>query len=134
MSGKLSRFILELSFMILIVWLIYQTVSGLIVDTFCTLRHDLEEYNNYINEYCYICNMEREKIEKIYTEKFGFSNHLKDHNLKNYFLFLFYLKEKREDNLSGVERYVKSMIKKSKHDWIPNETCYNIYLNYNIKM
>lgn len=119
--------------MILIIWLIYQTVSGLIVDTFCTLRKDIEEYNDYMNEYCFVCNMERHKIEKIYTEKFGFSNHLKDHNLKNYFFYLFYLKEKKDIHFNGVEKYVKSMVEKSKNDWIPNETCYNIYLNYNMK-
>lgn len=122
-EGRFSRFLVEISFTIILVWLVFQIVPGLIVDTFSTLRKNLEEFMDDMNNVCFICGMEREEIEKIYVGKSGFGDHLLDHNLKNYFCFLFYLKEKNPIELTGVESYVKDLVDNQIGSWIPSEDC-----------
>ena len=98
-------------------------VPGLIVDTFSTIRNNFEKFNYDLNNVCFICGMNREEIEKIYRGKNGFNEHLQDHNLSYYFCFLFYLKEKNPQELTGVESYVKELVNKENGSWIPNENC-----------
>ena len=125
-KGSFARFIVEISFTMILVWLIFQMVTGLIVDTFSTLRKETDDFENDLNNICYICGLEREEIEKVYVGKFGFNKHLQDHNLKSYFCFIFYLKEKNPIELTGIESYIKDLIDESNGSWIP-------YQNFMIK-
>lgn len=121
--GLFSRFLVEISFTIILIFLVFQMVAGLIVDTFSKLRNESEAFQFDLNNICYICGMEREEIEKIYVGKNGFNNHLNDHNLKNYFCFIFYLKDKNPIELTGIESYVKDLILQENGSWIPYEAC-----------
>ena len=92
-SGSLSRYFLDFSYNIIMVWLVFQMISGLIVDTFSSLRKKQEEYDRDYRNICFICGLDREEIEKLYLGKEGFNNHLEDHKVSSYFSFMFYLKE-----------------------------------------
>ena len=122
-KGQLTRYILDISFTIIMVWLVFQMISGLIVDTFSSLRNEEEEFQDDSENICFICGLERETIEKYYVGKYGFDKHLDDHNLANYFLYMFYLIDKKSSELSGLETYVKKMIDKESIFWIPIEKC-----------
>ena len=68
---------------------------------------------------CFICGLDREKIEKYYVGKDGFGNHLQDHSVNNYFFYMFYLEEKDPNEYSGLESYVKKNIDKESIAWFP---------------
>jgi hypothetical protein len=121
--GEMTRYLLDISFTIVMVWLVFQMISGLIVDTFSSLRKEQEEFDEDSKNICFICGLEREIIEKYYTGKDGFDRHLQDHNASSYFCYIFYLKEKAQSELSGIESYVKSMIDVENISWIPTERC-----------
>ncbi len=103
------------------VWLVFQMITGLIVDTFSSLRKIQEEYDKDFKNVCFICGLEREEIEKLYLGKEGFNNHLEDHKVSSYFCFMFYLKEIRTGDTTGIESYVKELMDKDSINWFPQE-------------
>lgn len=118
-SGSFPRYLLDISFTIIMVWLVFQLISGLIVDTFSSLRKSEEEFDEDCQHICFMCGLDRETIEKYYLGKDGFNRHLEDHNVASYFSYVFYLKEKDPNELSGIESYVKAMIDKENIGWLP---------------
>jgi hypothetical protein len=110
---------LDISFTIIMVWLVFQMVTGLIVDTFSSLRKIQEDLDRDFRNTCFICGLEREVIEKYYLGKDGFNKHLEDHGVANYFYFIFYLKEKDPNELTGIESYVKELVDKESIGWFP---------------
>jgi hypothetical protein len=105
------------------VWLVFQMVSGLIVDTFSSLRKREEEFLEDLKNICFICGLDRKIIEKYYIGKEGFERHLQDHDLSSYFCYIFYLSEKQSSELSGIESYVKNLIDMENISWIPAKRC-----------
>ena len=120
-SGNMKRYILDISYTIIMVWLVWQMVTGLIVDTFDSLRGDREELEEDMETICFICGLNREKIEKYYIGKEGFEKHLQDHSIENYLFYMFYLEEKDPNEYSGLESYVKENIDKESIVWFPIE-------------
>ncbi len=118
-SGELRRYILDISFTIIILFLVFQMISGLIVDNFSSLRKIQEEFDKDLRTICFICGLEREEIEKLYLGKEGFNKHLLDHNVTSYFSFMFYLKDKNIAEMTGLESYVKELIDKESINWFP---------------
>lgn len=54
----------------------------------------------------------------------------KDHYTWNYLFYLYYLKRKSKVEFTGIDTYVKNMIDKDDHFWIPIEKSLSIsFLN-----
>ena len=98
---------------------IWQMVSGLIVDTFESLRQDRDEIEENMKSTCFICGLDKEKIEKYYPGKEGFEKHLKEHSIANYFFYTFYLEDKESSEYSGLESYIKEQIDNESISWFP---------------
>ena len=122
-EGKITRYLLDISYTIIMVWLVFQMVSGLIVDTFKNLRNDSDEIENDKKNICFICGLDRENIEKYYLGKDGFNKHLEDHKITNYLFYIFYLEEKDHNEYTGIESYVKDEIDKESIAWFPQGRC-----------
>ena len=118
-SGDMERYALDISYTIIMVWLVWQIITGLIVNSFDSLRGDRELLEEDMETKCFICDLKRQKIEKYYLGKEGFEKHLQDHSVKNYFFYIFYLEEKDPNEYSGLESYVKSLIDKESTGWFP---------------
>ena len=119
-QGDMIRYALDISYTIIMVWLVWQMVSGLIVDTFESLRGIREDKERDMKTSCFICGMDKEKIEKYYPGKEGFEKHLQDHSIINYFFYTFYLEDKDSSEYSGLESYIKNQIDKESIMWFPN--------------
>ena len=119
-DGNMVRYALDISYTIIMVWLVWQMVSGLIVDTFESLRQIREDKEEDMKSKCFICGLDKEKIEKYYPGKEGFEKHLKDHSIINYFFYTFYLEDKDPSEYSGLESYIKNQIDKESIQWFPN--------------
>ena len=120
-EGNMVRYALDISYTIIMVWLVWQMVSGLIVDTFESLRGNREEKEDDMKSTCFICGMDKEKIEKYYPGKEGFEKHLQDHSVINYFFYTFYLEDKDSSEYSGLESYIKNEIDQESISWFPQE-------------
>ena len=120
-DGDMVRYALDISYTIIMVWLVWQMVSGLIVDTFESLRGNREDKEDDMKSKCFICGLDKEKIEKYYPGKEGFEKHLQDHSIINYFFYTFYLEDKDSSEYSGLESYIKNQIDKESISWFPIE-------------
>ena len=120
-EGNMVRYALDISYTIIMVWLVWQMVSGLIVDTFESLRGNREEKEDDMKSICFICGLDKEKIEKYYPGKEGFEKHLQDHSVVNYFFYTFYLEDKDSSEYSGLESYIKNEIDQESISWFPQE-------------
>ena len=120
-DGDMVRYALDISYTIIMVWLVWQMVSGLIVDTFESLRGNREDKEDDMKSKCFICGLDKEKIEKYYPGKEGFEKHLQDHSIINYFFYTFYLEDKDSSEYSGLESYIKNQINKESISWFPIE-------------
>ena len=118
-SGDMERYLLDISYTVIMVYVVWQMVIGLILDAFDNLRGDREEIEEDMENTCFICGLNREKIEKYYLGKEGFENHLQDHNVENYLFYMLYLEEKDPNEYSGLESYVKENIEKESINWFP---------------
>ena len=120
LNGDMKRYALDISYTIIMVGLTWQMVSGLIVDTFESLRGSREDKEDDMKTICFICGLDKEKIEKYYPGKEGFEKHLKDHSVANYFFYTFYLEDKESSEYSGLESYIKDQIDNESISWFPN--------------
>ena len=118
-SGDMERYALDISYTIIMVSIVWQMVSGIILNTFDGLRGEREELENDMETTCFICGLDREVIEKYYLGKEGFEKHLQDHSINNYFFYIFYLEEKDPNEYSGLESYVKHDIDNESINWFP---------------
>jgi hypothetical protein len=125
-EGNMVRYALDISYTIIMVWLVWQMVSGLIVDTFESLRGNREEKEDDMKSTCFICGMDKEKIEKYYPGKEGFEKHLQDHSVINYFFYTFYLEDKDSSEYSGLESYIKNEIDHENISWFPQGRSHKI--------
>ena len=120
-EGNYVRYALDISYTIIMVGLTWQMVSGLIVDTFESLRGTREDKEEDMKSICFICGLDKEKIEKYYPGKEGFEKHLQDHSVSNYFFYTFYLEDKESSEYSGLESYIKEQIDNESISWFPKE-------------
>ena len=122
-SGAImNRVLFDLSFFVWISLLLYNIVTGLMVDTFSALREEDSVRKNRLENECFVCGFTREAYEDV-GGGFHFDVHTKDeHSIWNYFFFLVYLKEKDPNEMNGVETYVLLLLEKGDLGWIPART------------
>jgi hypothetical protein len=118
---SIGKFVFQNLFLLIDFIIVLSIVTGIIIDTFGSLR---EEYNEYIEDtetFCFICGFERETLDKESEEKDGFDFHVKnEHYQWNYLFYIGYLSDKEATELTGLESYIAGLIEKEKIDWFPN--------------
>ena len=117
-----GRYWFDLIFYILIILIIFQIFISVIVDYFMDTRKNRENFTKQSNTECLICGLEREKLEKIYSNiKDGFNKHrVYCHHIMNYINYLFYVQ-----SLSYRDPIIEEGI------WKYHLDNNNIYLNLN---
>ena len=69
---------------------------GIIIDKFMELKEEYEEVGQDQKNFCFICGLKQEKLEKGGNQK-GFKHHIKhNHYMWNYVFYIAYLKKKVE--------------------------------------
>ncbi len=71
---------------------------SIIKDYFSRQREDQKKFDETVQKICLICELEREKIEKIYSNnKDAFEMHINyDHNIYDYICYLNYIQNKKD--------------------------------------
>ena len=93
-------------------------IFGIIIDTFGELRDEKRQWEEDRKGKCTICSLDKAQFDKHIS---GFEHHItRDHNVWNYYYFLYYLKNKEETEYTGLESYVHivDLKQKSRFDLI----------------
>jgi inositol 1,4,5-triphosphate receptor type 1 len=91
-----ARFFYDYVFNLLILILVFQMFLSIIKDYFSRQREEQKKFEETVQRICLICGIEREKLEKIYSNhKNAFDIHINyDHNIYDYICYLNYLQNK----------------------------------------
>jgi inositol 1,4,5-triphosphate receptor type 1/inositol 1,4,5-triphosphate receptor type 3 len=64
LSHIIIRFIFDNTFNMLLLIIMLNIVAGIIIDTFGSLREELDIYTKDLENLCFICGFDKETIEK----------------------------------------------------------------------
>ena len=110
------RFFFDNIFFILVMNIMINIVSGIIINNFGSLRDELNEYTEDLENICFICGFDKEFIEK--SNQKGFEYHIKtEHYLWNYLFYIAYIKDKDSTELSGIQSYVMEKLENEDISW-----------------
>ncbi|CAD8210359.1 unnamed protein product [Paramecium octaurelia] len=113
-----GRFFFDNLYNIVIVIIMIQIFSGIIIDTFSSLREKQMQRDQDIQETCFICGFSRELFDR--KSEAGFKLHTQyEHYMWNYVFYISYLKEKEPTEYTGIESYIANKLKNYDNSWIP---------------
>jgi len=128
-----NRIIYDLTFFIILGVLLFDVVTGVILDTFGELREEVNERKDKMENETFISGIAREKVEELGAEVEFDTINDKDQNVWNYLFYIIYLKNKDPSELNGIESYTMECIESDDTLWFPQKTCWRIeYSNQTI--
>jgi hypothetical protein len=111
------RTLFDMGYFILVIVIIMNITFGIILDSFSELRDQRNEKLMDIRTQCYICGHSRSEIN---LRGKGWRYHLEgEHSPYAYLAFFIYLNEKKIDECTGLEKYVKDMYMKQDYTFMP---------------
>ena len=122
-----ARFFFDLLFFLLILLLIFQMFLSTIIDYFNDTRENSENFKEGLETKCIVCGMEREKIEKIYSNnKNAYDNHINFyHNAFNYIYYLMYLQSSSSSSKDSIiEKSIWDLHLKKDLSYLPKNACF----------
>jgi len=117
-----QRVAYDLSFFIIIGALLFNMVTGIIVDTFGELREASKEHAETLANSCFICGVSRAKLEEPGPGGviFDFNRHQdEEHCIWNYVYYINYLTRKDPLEFNGVESDISAKIAAHDTSWFP---------------
>lgn len=116
-DSYLEKNLHDVFFFIIINVVALNIIFGIIIDTFQQLRDSSQERDEDKSNICFVCGNERSEFSK---QGVSFSKHIEEqHNPWNYLYYLYYLQDKGEDDLSGIEYYTWSQFQEISTDYLP---------------
>lgn len=99
-------------------------ITGLIVDTFSTLREEAGKREDVLINSCFVCGFTRTGYDDLGIPNApSFDIHQKEiHFMWNYVYFYFYLTRKDPTEYNGVETYVSLLLEEQSLIWIPQRS------------
>eukprot|EP00659_Diplonema_papillatum_P002291 gene2291-3543_t len=115
-----ERILFDMLYFLVLIILFLNIVFGIIIDTFAELREKREFIDDDQQSKCFVCGMERSVFDREAGAQGGFEHHYRsEHNMWTYLLFLHYIKEKPEDELTGQEKYVHDLLQNKDPGFFP---------------
>lgn len=111
------RFFFDLSFFVLVVIVLLNVIFGIIIDTFASLREQMEATLLDMKSTCFMCSIDKQTFDRQGTP---FDIHIKkEHNMWQYLYYLVYLNTKDPTEYTGLESYVGGMIEEEDVGFYP---------------
>mmetsp|Transcript_93713 Transcript_93713/g.176183 ORF Transcript_93713/g.176183 Transcript_93713/m.176183 type:complete len:1880 (-) Transcript_93713:93-5732(-) len=120
---EFRRVFYDLAYFVVVSILVFNMVTGIIIDTFGAIRDEEEFREDKLSNFCFISGLSRAQIDNAALKQ-GLQQGFKDHvtnrqNKWDYMAFLFYVKNKDKGELNGTESGVLELIDKKDHRWLP---------------
>eukprot|EP00746_Dinoflagellata_sp_MGD_P142031 gnl/MRDRNA2_/MRDRNA2_75043_c0_seq1.p1 gnl/MRDRNA2_/MRDRNA2_75043_c0~~gnl/MRDRNA2_/MRDRNA2_75043_c0_seq1.p1 ORF type:complete len:460 (-),score=79.06 gnl/MRDRNA2_/MRDRNA2_75043_c0_seq1:62-1441(-) len=127
-----ARMTYDLSYFIVMTTLFMNVLSGMVIDTFGSLRDETSSREEYQKNYCFISSLDRGEVDKVANSKnydlegcstgYDFLENVKQHRW-NYLNFIFYLKRKSQTDFSGPESKIFELLGDEDTTWFPIGKC-----------
>ena len=114
----IGMFFFQLFFFIIIILIILAIIGGTIIDIFAELLEKEQKDKNDMNNVCFICNGERNSIEK---KGENFQEHVtKVHNIWTYVDYLIGLRFADPQETNAINSFVIEKVEEKKISWFPS--------------
>jgi len=115
------RMLFDLSFFLILGILLFDMVTGIILDTFGALREEVAERENILKNESFMSGLDRKDIEEAGGLNFDSINE-SDQSVWHYIFFVIHLRNKKPSEMTGIESYVYECLQEDDTTWIPNRT------------
>lgn len=100
-----SRFRYDMIYFIVVKLLILNMINGIVVSSFSDMRETDDKKEEDQENRCFICSISKKEFEK---EEVDFKHHIKElHNIRDYFNFFIYLRDKNVYDLNFYQSIVR---------------------------
>ena len=120
-----SRMIYDLLFFIWVGVLLFNIITGLILDAFSSQRQRSESRNDIFKNECFVCGISRSQFKdmNLPAGDDNFEQHaFVEHNLWNYIFFIDVLHVKDRLEYTGMDTFVKRCLDTGQLSWVPSQT------------
>jgi hypothetical protein len=125
--SEVNRIIFDLTFFVILGVLLFDMVTGVILDTFAGLREEIAERQELTKNETFVSGLRRHFIEELEGNAVDFNVvNEEDQNKWNYLFYAIYLDAKEGDEMNGYESYVRECLDKGDSGWIPTKTSWII--------
>ena len=115
-----------LLFFLIIGVILFDIVTGIIIDTFGMLREELQARNTIFRNNSFIADIDRVTYEE---QGWSFDALVKEeHDPFLYVYLIAHLHEKDEDRYSGAESFISNAIKEADISWLPEKTSWKMQM------
>jgi hypothetical protein len=126
-----ARVVYDLSFFVIVGVLLFNLVTGLIIDTFSELRAESDGRETQLSTVCFICGITRERLEDMPMgpsgERHDFDEHCEeDHRWEEYVYFHCYLVRKDPTEYNGAESDVVRRMEERDTSWLPSRNSWRL--------
>ena len=118
-QANLGRIFIQLIFFIIVTLLLINVFTGIILDTFSSLRETLKERKEMMEGECFVCGADRGTLEEYDVDKEEHEG--SEHNKWSYLLYLDHVKRAAADvaPITGVDAHVASCAAARNEAWLP---------------
>jgi len=126
-KSEVYRMVFDLTFFVILGVLLFDMVTGVILDTFGALREEIAERQEKMSNESFVSGLLRGFVEELEGNEveFGKVNEV-DQNKWNYLFFAIYLDEKEADEMNGCESYCFECLQGGDNGWVPTKTSWSI--------
>jgi len=116
-----AHIVFTCSFIIIVNIIFMNVILGTIVSSFNKLQEEKSSAVTMKMDVCYICSLSRRQMDKtVTTVHNAFDQHKQcRHNLLSYVRFIFYIRSKNPNELTGAEHYVLQQLESLETGWFP---------------
>jgi hypothetical protein len=117
----LPRLLFDLLFFVWIGVLLFNIITGLVLDAFGAKRDASSDRAAVMENQCFVCGITRLAFKDLNLPPGddSFEDHKNDHHIWNYVFFVHYLQKKSKTDMTGLETYVTNEIDASQYTWLP---------------
>ncbi len=125
-KNNLARIFIQLVFFIVVTLLLINVFTGIILDTFSSLRETLNERKEMMNAECFVCGADRGTLEEYDIDKEEHEG--SEHNKWSYLLYLDHVKRAAADvaPVTGVDAHVAACAAVKSEAWLPEGTSFKL--------
>ncbi len=115
-----SRYLLDLTFFLVVLIVVLNLIFGIIINAFSSLREESKARIANTTETCFICGIDNQTFDRASSVGDGFKTHIKyEHHVWNYLYYIFFLWEQDKDDDDGLEQYIRRCVTKEDVIWMP---------------
>jgi hypothetical protein len=118
----LYRFVFDLSFQIVFIYILLAMITGIVIDAFSEMQARKMADEENLKNWCFVCNITRSEVNQ---HGIGWDRHIKhEHDPQAYLFYLFALGRKGPEAMTEQELYVHERIRSI--GWLPREQTFTL--------